>query len=458
MTAPRIIHCIGDSHVAFFSGSNSTWIENGEDRAWECFRAYHLGPVLAYNLPSTNTTTKGREKLFYLLDNHITPGSWVMTVFGEIDCRAHLLKQAEKKQLPIEDVTAACVQRYFSVVQEIESRDYHVIVYNSIPSLPLHGDEQTGQANCYPVYRSQAERNEAVQAFNFQMCELCSEHGIKFLNTYDKIVDATGRPNGDLYCDEIHLGQKAMPFTFDALKEMFGDWEFDRNAKPNVPLATENKTSYNKHGNAISRMRSKLANVGEAIHPRSLQAIIRGSSSEELKAIRRSLRPVPPTTEAQIRVLSEVCSKYRCKNYVETQCDDGDRLDAFSKTLARCFSIESRMDAYLSACLRFEGVDGATVVHRKVASGMEGILSELTERTLFFLLDNEHSLPEASAPIEYLLSQLCHYSSAGHCIVINHAGRFGRSRNLPSLRVLRKLVQPHFSGWEIRDNLIIITP
>jgi len=59
--SPAVIHCLGDSHVCFFSG---------QDRIFQAglpaknilpfFRAWHLGPALAYNLVKPGSTSGGR--------------------------------------------------------------------------------------------------------------------------------------------------------------------------------------------------------------------------------------------------------------------------------------------------------------------------------------------------------------------------------------------------------------
>ena len=57
-----------------------------------------------------------------------------MLIFGEIDCRAHVLKQAARRSVPVSVVVEELAQNYFSVVEEVVALGYEVIVYNAIPS------------------------------------------------------------------------------------------------------------------------------------------------------------------------------------------------------------------------------------------------------------------------------------------------------------------------------------
>ena len=136
MNKDNIIYCIGDSHASFFSGTDQMqpiYPEAGKNLI-PLFRSYRLGPVLAYSLPKLETRSQGREKLLALL-SEIPVGSRIMLLFGEIDCRVHLLKQAEQRSESLEKVVKECVDRYFSVVKEIKDKGYQVMLFGVIPSL-----------------------------------------------------------------------------------------------------------------------------------------------------------------------------------------------------------------------------------------------------------------------------------------------------------------------------------
>ena len=76
-----LFHCIGDSHASFFSGRDRMcpkWPEGDAKSRLPFFRYYRLGPVLAYNLGTPGTASRGHERLTELLQSHIAPPAWLM--------------------------------------------------------------------------------------------------------------------------------------------------------------------------------------------------------------------------------------------------------------------------------------------------------------------------------------------------------------------------------------------
>lgn len=119
------IHCIGDSHVCFFSGQERQGGGiPGQDDHLPWFRSYWVGPALAYNLCETGTTTQSREQLFEILRSDVPRGGCVLLCFGEIDCRSQLIRRSEESGRALTVVVGECVQRYASVFCEIKSVGY----------------------------------------------------------------------------------------------------------------------------------------------------------------------------------------------------------------------------------------------------------------------------------------------------------------------------------------------
>ena len=214
----KTIFCIGDSHVCFFSGLNRiqpAWPQLSID-ILERFRTFHIGAVLAYNLCKEQTSEMGRETLFKILDLHIPKKSHVMLCFGEIDCRNHLLRQADLQKKSIESIVEECAHRYCLVISEIINLDYMPIVYNAIPSSWVSDVNNPS----YPVYGSCSERNRATKRFNGYMAEFCKRNKIGFLSNFKYLVDKDGLTNKKYYMDAIHLSQRAMPLTLKALRSV----------------------------------------------------------------------------------------------------------------------------------------------------------------------------------------------------------------------------------------------
>jgi hypothetical protein len=211
MEQKKLIHCIGDSHASFFSGYDR--IQPGypepSDNKYPFFTCYRLGAVLAYNLPRSGTKEQGREKLLQLL-SALPQNATVLLCFGEIDCRCHLLKQAEVQGKPIDDIVTTCIESYFRAIDEIVEKGFEVIVWNAVPSSNTNNEE-------YPVYGSLEARNKCTVLFNRHLEKECKSRNLFFLSIYQKLLDKDLKTDFIYYFDSIHLGQLAMPMVLQEL-------------------------------------------------------------------------------------------------------------------------------------------------------------------------------------------------------------------------------------------------
>jgi len=214
-----VIHCIGDSHVSFFSGENKIqprWPELSNDKT-PLFKTYRVGPSLAYNLCEVGTKTRGRENLFAILES-IPLGSSVMLCFGEIDCRAHILEQSELQKRNVPAIVKECVERYFTVICEVREKGYQVMVWNVIPpcldSTPINPE--------FPRYGTCLERTEVTRAFNEYLSFLCREKAIIFISIFENLLDSKGKRKNNLFLDQTHLASAAIPYV---LQKLYGKKE-----------------------------------------------------------------------------------------------------------------------------------------------------------------------------------------------------------------------------------------
>ncbi len=221
----NLIYCIGDSHVSFFSGTDRIqplWPEVSNDTLSQ-FKTFRIGPVLAYNLCENNTKTKGREKLFDVIRTEVPHKSKVLLCFGEIDCRAHLLKQAQAQGRDINDIVCECVGRYFSCIKEILALGHELLIWNVIPSTRY--EKITNEE--YPVYGTCAERNQVTKLFNEYTERLCEQTGCKFISIYEQLLGSDGLTQMEYFKDPIHLSQKVMPWVLKKIQDhaVLGDQE-----------------------------------------------------------------------------------------------------------------------------------------------------------------------------------------------------------------------------------------
>ena len=229
----NLIYCIGDSHASFFSGLDGmqpSWPAPAEN-ALPFFRVIRLGPVLAYSLYHYRSKSRGRENLFKAI-RKIPVQSKVLLCFGEIDCRNHILRQAELQKIDIERVVANCVGRYTYVAGELKDMGYEIILWGVSAS----SFDNSPQNKEFPTYGNCADRNRVTMIFNKLLADWCAANDAKFISIFDELIDDKGQTKTDFYADQIHLSQKAMPLAIAKMRKIIPDFNFD--SQPRVTVIT----------------------------------------------------------------------------------------------------------------------------------------------------------------------------------------------------------------------------
>jgi hypothetical protein len=210
-----MIHCIGDSHSAVFSGKEEMqpiWPQRSDDKT-PFFKSYRIGPATAYQLENKIPVIDEIITLNVKLDS-----DYVLFCFGEVDIRAHLIKQAKIQNKTINEIVKECVDRYFSVLLHYKQKGVKVAAWGPIAS--WHDSKPyTGG----PSFGSCFERNTATKEFNRYLEELCNINSIHFFSIYDSMVDSNGITKPE-YLDNwigshIHLSQTAMPLIIKSFNE-----------------------------------------------------------------------------------------------------------------------------------------------------------------------------------------------------------------------------------------------
>jgi len=206
------IYCLGDSHAVAFCGKNpkkepsNTWLNTDG-----IFFANRLGPLLAYN------AINKMDLIFNALAD-VPHNSNVMLCFGEIDCRAHIKKQSEIQNKPVEDIIIECVDRYIEVVLQVYSAGFRVFVWNAPPPL-----EDIDNAE-FPSHGTCAERRYITEYFNEYLKSKCLENNFIFISIYDHLVDEF-QTKREYFMDRVHLDTTAvMPLIKQKLNHyLFAD-------------------------------------------------------------------------------------------------------------------------------------------------------------------------------------------------------------------------------------------
>jgi hypothetical protein len=209
-----MIHCIGDSHSAVFSGKEEmqpVWPERSDDKM-DFFRSYRIGPATAFQLSNkvpiinqiVNTQVNKDE-------DHI------MFCFGEVDIRAHLIKQTMLNNTTIEHEVSKCIENYSLTLLHYKNLGYKVIVWGPIASWhenkPYDG----------PSFGTNLERNIATKIFNKEIEKFCEKNNIIFLTIFHDMVNEELQTI-ELFLDDwsgshIHLSQRSMSLIVDKFKE-----------------------------------------------------------------------------------------------------------------------------------------------------------------------------------------------------------------------------------------------
>lgn len=203
-----MIHVIGDSHVMVFSGKEYV-PDTVDDRGFlPPFTTYRLGPFTAYNIANK------RSLIETVITQNVKAGDSVMFCFGEIDCRAHLIRQSEIQQRPLEDVVRECVARYSALFDVQDKYGVRTLIWN----VPASSREDVASGE-FSTYGTCEQRNRVTRIFNTMLGEVCEERHLPFVSIFESLVDEDDLTNSEYYADAIHLSQKAMPLILDELRK-----------------------------------------------------------------------------------------------------------------------------------------------------------------------------------------------------------------------------------------------
>jgi len=182
----KLILSIGDSHSRLFSNL-------------EGVRVCHIGAVTAFNLVKENSSTKGREKLYEILDIHSPSEVAILLSFGEIDIRANVIKAAIKDRISVKRSAIRTASKFSTAISEIVSRGFYVLVQG------VHASGSTYDNKSFPAVGSVEDRNYAVKNFNEYIRNFCISQSIPYASLDSLVIDGSLKTKNEYMRDGCHL-------------------------------------------------------------------------------------------------------------------------------------------------------------------------------------------------------------------------------------------------------------
>lgn len=219
---------IGDSHTDVFSknrfdgktdiGVNRFhWFLKANYSCGPEFITYHIDAVTAYSSFSDNSATRCKEKINYLIKNGFLPKrSRIILSFGEIDCRVHILRQAELRNITTNQVITEIINNYAKLINFLKSKEFSIIVYGPVGSQ----SDQIGYDPLYPRYGDERTRNRISKEFTDCLSKYCTRNNIQFLTVFDELVNGDYKTDYKFYRDGVHLNGEGRKLIIKKLSQM----------------------------------------------------------------------------------------------------------------------------------------------------------------------------------------------------------------------------------------------
>lgn len=204
----KSIYSLGDSHCLFWIGWNGVNLKYYPPINNYIFTAYPLGPILAYSLNKFNTNSLGREKFESLISknifspplknyNPIINKPIIMTSFGEIDIRAHILKDGCNNY---KEKLTKSINSYMEFI-DFYSEQFIFIIYG-----PIASQKDTWFLNKrFPRFGTEYERNMITKEYNLLLSDEAKKRNIMFFTLFDQLIDEHYNTKEEYIIDECHI-------------------------------------------------------------------------------------------------------------------------------------------------------------------------------------------------------------------------------------------------------------
>ena len=192
-----MIYVFGNSHAHFFTNSHPADIEGRFKN--EYFISYSLGPTIAYNFYEHHL-----QKIIDLIKSNkinISSDDYILLVVGEVDCRWHLPKQAEKQKRNIQEITNECIDRFFRSHLFLKEKGLNIISWGGHPSTTSGHDDDPSN----PVFADCLYRNKISKQWDSYLKYISLINSIPNISIIDDLIDENGLTKMEYFIDYCHL-------------------------------------------------------------------------------------------------------------------------------------------------------------------------------------------------------------------------------------------------------------
>lgn len=171
----------------------------------------YVGPATAHNLINPNSSNQSQQKILAGLSGmRDLP---YLLVFGEIDCRLHVYRQACKHNRSVEDMVGETVARYRTFINLLGQQFPNWRVTTVVPP-----GYQSNVYN-YDIYADWPTRLHITKTFNLLLRETIPPE--RLIDIYDRVVTGIEDPfayrHADYVLDDVHLNNNIVPLVLEQL-------------------------------------------------------------------------------------------------------------------------------------------------------------------------------------------------------------------------------------------------
>lgn len=215
-----ILHVIGDSHTALFNGVNKIQPKYPEENG-KINNIDSIPYIKTYRI-NAGTAFHSKKKATPIINNiikNINKNDYLVFCYGEVDCRAHLIKQFKlQSNRTHNEIIEECVDKLMETILYFKNNNYKIIAYGPPPTFT---DENKSHVPIDRWFGTHYERNVVTKKFNDIYKNNCLKHNIKFFTLFYDLVNNNLETKKNVHLnDGMHLSSNVFNILFNKIKKL----------------------------------------------------------------------------------------------------------------------------------------------------------------------------------------------------------------------------------------------